>query len=865
MLVERAAQLAVLDAAVEEAVAGHGRLLLVGGEAGVGKTALVGAAAARAAGRIRLLRGVFDNITTPAPLGALVDASAELADLIEAEATNRPALFRRVRDAVSATPTMLVLEDVHWADEATLDLLRFLGRRLDGVPLLIVATYRSDEVVARHPLSLVLGDLAAEAAVSRLAVEALSAAGVADLVAASGDGIDPADLHRRSGGNAFYVTEVLAAPERDVPTTVRDAVLARTMRLSEPGRDILAAAAVLGHPADPLLLAEIAERDPTDVDECADRGLLVTDHDGLTFRHDLARRAVESTVPPGRMLTLHSRALAALRTRGSEDDRRLARHAAAAGERDAASLHSERAAAHAARLGAHREAVRQYRAALRFAGNDIDDLAGRSELLIALSYECYLTGETAEAIAARRKVMELAELAGDLAAVGGHQRWLSRLFWYSGQTVDAHRYGERAVRTLEPFGDSHELGMAYSNKAQLAMLASDLADAVQWGRRALALADRINDREIEMHALNNVGSAMLQFDSALPESEGRRLLTRSLDLALRDDAHEHAARAYTNLASMAVLNREFANAETYLRAGIAYSLDRDLESWTAYMEAFLARTFSEQGRLDDALASVQHLLRRPRLASVTLIVVNAVAGQVAARRGDDPVEWLDHAWELAAATQEAQRLAPVAAVAAEAAWLAGAPPPVEMLDTAWAAVTARPVAWEVAEVGFWRDRAGLPTETTTPLPEPFALMHAGQWRVAARSWQVIGCPIWQAMALGRDDGLDGAREAFELLARVGAPAVWAAIARDRYAAGLAVPRGPRPARAANPAGLTARELDVLRLLADGLSNPAIAETLFLSARTVEHHVSAVLRKLDEPSRGRAVSSAIRQGFIDAPT
>ncbi len=544
----------------------------------------------------------------------------------------------------------------------------------------------------RHPLAVVLGDLATEAAVTRLTVEPLSAAGVAELVAAAGGTVDPATLHERTGGNAFFVTEVLAAPEREVPPTVRDAVLARTLRLSDSARDVLGAAVVLGVPADPLLLAEVALRSTADVDECVAHGLLVGDRDGLGFRHDLARRAVADTLSPGQLIALHRNALAALRARGSEDDRQLARHAGAAGERCAAGGHATRAAARAARFGAHREAVAQYRAALQYLG---DDPAERARLLAELSYECYLIDEPAESLAARRKAMELAELAGDEAAVGLHQRWLSRLSWFLGRNADAERYAERAVRTLEPLGDSHELGMAYSNQSQLAMLAGDDDGAVFWGNRALELAHRIGDREVETHALNNVGTSRLHLGYSV---EARTQLNRSLDLALADDAHEHAARAYTNLGSTAVLARRLPEAEEIIRAGIAYCRERDLDSWDLYMEAQLARALSEHGRHSEAMACAQRVLSRPRVAPVSVIVAGAVAGQVAARLGADPREWLDRAWELAERTGEAQRLVLVAAAEADAAWLAGAPAPVDHLEVAWAASTARPVDWEVGEV-----------------------------------------------------------------------------------------------------------------------------------------------------------------------
>ena len=470
--------------------------------------------------------------------------------------------------------------------------------------------------------------------------------------------------------------------------------------------------------------------------------------------------------------------------------------------------------------------------------------------------------EPAESLAARRKAMELAELAGDEEAVGLHQRWLSRLSWFLGRNADAERYAERAVRTLEPLGDSHELGMAYSNQSQLAMLAGDDDGAVSWGNRALELAHRIGDREVETHALNNVGTSRLHLGYSV---EARTQLNRSLDLALADDAHEHAARAYTNLGSTAVLARRLSEAEEIIRAGIVYCRDRDLDSWDLYMEAQLARALSEHGRHSEAMACAQRVLDRPRVAPVSVIVAGAAAGQVAARLGADPREWLDRAWELAERTGEAQRLVLVAAAEADAAWLAGAPAPVDHLDVAWAASTARPVDWEVGEAAYWRERAGLTADAPIAVPEPFALMRDGRWRAAAQAWQALDCPVWQAISLGREPGLDSARHAMDLLTRLELPVVWAALARDRHAAGQPVPRGPRPARATNPGGLTARELDVLRLLADGMSNPAIAAALFLSARTVEHHVSAVLRKLGQPTRARAVSMAIREGMIDAPS
>jgi DNA-binding NarL/FixJ family response regulator len=145
--------------------------------------------------------------------------------------------------------------------------------------------------------------------------------------------------------------------------------------------------------------------------------------------------------------------------------------------------------------------------------------------------------------------------------------------------------------------------------------------------------------------------------------------------------------------------------------------------------------------------------------------------------------------------------------------------------------------------------------------EPFRLMLAGAWADAADAWTAIGCPLWAALALGASPDADDGRRALAIVDRLGAAGVRRALLRSRSALGVPVPRGPRPSSRANPAGLTARELEVLRLLADGLSNAELAGRLYLSEKTVGHHVSAVLRKLGEPTRSRAVAAALRRGIV----
>ncbi len=425
--------------------------------------------------------------------------------------------------------------------------------------------------------------------------------------------------------------------------------------------------------------------------------------------------------------------------------------------------------------------------------------------------------------------------------------------------AEAERYAVDAIATLEPLGGGHELAMAYSNQAQLRMNADDVEGTTSWGERAIKVARRIGDREAEIHALNNLGTATA---SASDSIEGRQRLAQSLDMALAEDAHEHAARAYTNLGSVHLKNRHFAAADRTLRTGIAYCEDRDLDAWALYMNSWLAHSLAEQGHYTEADECIRAVLGHQRLSPITRITVHAVAGQLAARRGEDGSGHFDDALALAVQTGEAQRLVHAASARAEVAWIDGRTSDIEAeVDHAWFAVVAHTDRWYLGELCWWLACAGAPRTPPVPLPEPFALMVDHAWEKAAQQWRQLGCPLWEALALSASPDLGSARRALEIVDALGAVAVRQALLRERYLQGLPVPRGPRPPSQANPLQLTAREMDVLRLLAEGLSNAEVAGRLFLSEKTVGHHVSAVLRKLGQPTRSRAVAAAIRRGIV----
>jgi DNA-binding CsgD family transcriptional regulator len=837
----------------------RGRLALVGGEAGIGKTALVhafclGLAAAR------VLSGACEALQTARPLGPLVDIAAEtggeLEWLVERGSGPVDVLAALLAELRRRPPTVLVIEDLNRADGATLDLVRLLARRIETVPALVVLTYRDDEVGRTDPLRRALGELP-PGAVTRLQLEPLSECAVADL--ARPYEVDPRELHRLTGGNPFYVTEALAGGGATLPESVRDAVLARAARLPGGARALLDAVAVAPPRAEVWLLEEIAAEELAYVEDGLMSGMLRVHRDGIAFRHEIERVAIEETMPPDRGHELHRRALRALAGPPRRADlARVAHHAEAAGDVEAVLEFAPAAGERAAEFGAHRESAAQFARALRFA----DGLPGgdRARLLERRSYECYLIHAIDEAIEARRLALAEHRARRDRRREGDTRRWLSRLAWFAGENAEAETEARAAIRLLELLPAGPELAMAYSNMAQLRMLAGDVLGTRTWGARAIELAERLGTTDVLVHALNNVGTAEL----AGGAEAGVATLERSLRVAAEAGLEEHVARAHTNLAVAAIETRAFPLGLPHLEAGLEYCRERDLDSWHVYMTGWKARADLDQGRWDDAAASAIAVLERPGVPIASMISPLVVLGRLRARTGrGDAWAPLEEARRLAEPTGELQRVGPVAAARAEAHWLSGRSDLVgPETDAALELAVRTENAWAVGELSAWRRRAGIVEPPPIAPAEPYRLELAGQPEAAARAWAELGCPYEAALARLESDREDELRLAHEELQRLGArPAEGRAarLLRERGARDL--PQGPRPSTRSNPAGLTGRQLEVLDLLADGLRNAQIADRLVLSQKTVDHHVSAILRKLSVGSRTEAAAAAGRLGIV----
>ncbi|WP_419696758.1 ATP-binding protein [Mesorhizobium muleiense] len=867
MLLERESPLEVLLSSERRAAAGHGSTVLLEGEAGIGKTCLLQEFAERADKRCRVLWGGCEALFTPRPLGPLQDM-AQLLDpcvaalLDQAAAPERlfPALLKALQHAEGTT--VLLFEDVHWADNATLDLVKYLGRRISLLRAMLVLSARSDELSAGHPLAYVLGDLATTS-VTRITLGPLSPGAVTVLAEQAGRG-DP-DLYRITEGNPFFVSELLANSEiapGEIPDSIREAVWARLSRLTAGEREVLEMISIVPGSVEPWLIRRLLgiESDAL-VDQCVARGLLRQDDQGaLTFRHELARQATLERLSPSLQRSLHRKVEAAIsELPAAQTTAMLSRrvhHAAGADDGARVLELAPQAAAQAARLGAHREAASHLATALKYVAQAPPAIA--AQLYEDWAYEAGLALLVYDSIIeARHRAIAIWRELGRVDKVAGNLRWLSRLHWRRGEGEQAEQFANQAVREAEKLPPGPELAMAYSTRSQLHMLHYRFDDAIDWGLRAISLADQLREVETRVHALNNVGTALLFTD----RPGGRQRMEESLALALEHGFHDHASRAYTNFAEYAVVVKDFVLAERLLAEGIAFCTRHDLDSAAQYLLGRQAELRMEQGRFREAVTIGQGVMSLERLPIVMHLPALTVLGRVRMRLGDpDGLGLLHKALQEGLPTGEAQRIMPVRMALAEAAWLAGDTCGSHEQLMALAAMELDNFrSWDIGELAVWWKRCGMAGQLQAPIeriPWPRSAEFRGDPSSAATEWIRLGLPYEAALALmqvrGGDEGTALAR-AVAMLEKIEArpAAVMTRKLARQMGVGDQLPkirRGPYAASRHHPLGLTQHEQQVLVLIAEGKSNKEVARSLSRSPRTIEHQVSSVLSKFNAANR-----------------
>ena len=860
-LVEREAALHALDHGLREVGNGGGRIVLIAGEAGIGKTSLL-RAFAHAHPNTPLWWGACDALQTPHPLAPLLDIAREakprFADHLNGP---RPALFDAVLDELrlAPAPVIVVVEDAHWADDATLDWLKFLGRRIERTRAMLLISYRDDEVTAAHPLRPVLGELPPEAR-TRLDLPRLTPAGVGELARRLGSSAE--GVYQATRGNAFFVIEMLRdtlVPRAAVPRSVQDVVLARYARLPASVQALLQTVAVVPGRAERWLVDALLTPSLQDVEAALASGLLLAEGSTLSYRHELGRIAVEASITAPTAQGLHARVLAALAAPEREAaPARLVHHAVAADDRDGVTRHAPRAAEEATLRGAYREAGRQWRIALQL-GRPHDD-AQLLQWLDRFAQMAEVNAWTTESIDAMCRLETKCRELGDLAASAMHLARQAGPLSALLRHLDASAVVAQAVARVDALPASGAKAHVWSMQCYQSMLDRDYALSIHWGRQAIEMATAVNEPSALNRALLCTGAALLFVDIAA----GREML-----LALGERRRQASELQGTTVVLSMIGSgcgelMHLAEAEGYLSECVALCEARDWQH--DYSRAWLALCRLGHGRWADAAADAELVLRRvPQAVMSRLMAVLALA-RVRLRRGDPGAEaLLDEARTMAKASATLQRLAPTACARAEAAFERGDKAAVVLeVDRALPLARVKGHPWFVGELSYWLWRVGAIAPAAEGCAEPYALEMAGHWREAAGAWQTLGCPFERARALGLGDAA-AQQEALAAFEALGAsPAADALRRRLREAGVRGVARGARESTRRHPCGLTGAEMKVLALMAEGLRNADIAARLHRSVRTVDHHVAGVLAKLGVDSRQAAVRRAEQEGWLVDP-
>ena len=824
-LLEREHLLAALTDYAREARAGEGRLVLVSGEAGIGKSALVEGFAAQY-GAARWVSGACDGLFTPRPLGPLFDIAEQLGgELLDACRidVSRDTLFalllKQLHDPGELT--VVCIEDVHWADESTLDLLRFLGRRMRSIAALLIVTYRDDALAADDSLRIVVGELGTDRATRRVSVPRLSERAVATL-AEFGDA-DPGEVYRLTGGNPFFVTEMIQRGAAGLPTSARDAVLSRVARLSSAAQHAIEVAALVGTKVDPQVLDGCAVA-PRGLDELVGSGVLLSTADTLRFRHEITRLAVEENIPAHRRVVIHAQLLESLRRAGVTDEARLAFHADGAGDRRAVLQYAPSAGARASALGAHREAAAQYERALRHAG-------GSEPILLARLYDC-LARESSlidrwEMVAdAAGHALELWRDIGDRARQSATAVLLTRTMWRLCRGAESHAYATFAVTTAATLGPSPELARALVAMAAAHMHSGDDELALERVRRAVELAEQLDLADVLSDGLDTEACVLF-----LQRRDWSPTMLRALQVALAADVVDQAGRAYANLTELHYTVNDFVQADAFFAEGVLYCDEHDVATFGTCLRSVHAKSLFDRGHWRRAADMCRKLLATGASPSNRMMPLWTL-GRILARRGDHEAwQVIDEAVSIADQSGDPELVGKSYLVRAEAHWLDGRiDDAVRDIDVA-AAIATVTDAWTRGDIASWQRRlAALETEVGDGLAEPYARQLKNEFRAATKMWDDLNRPYEAAITL-LDSGADASlREALERFEALGADAATTLTRKEMRRRGMrAVPTGAHRTTRSHPAGLTRREREVLDLICAGHTNGEISELLVISS------------------------------------
>jgi len=943
-LVGRDAERERLSRAVEDATAGGGSIVLLAGEAGVGKSRLAEEVAAGCPPPV--LRGAAAEGAS-VPYGPIVAAlrsylRAEPAGLEEcgtlrphlalllpelgepAAESDRPTIFEAVRCAFARIaddgPATVILDDLHWSDEATLELLAALASPLREMPLAIVAAYRSDGLPRDHRLRWLRNELRRDGSLEEVVLEPLdeeqTAALLGELLPAPPSPALARTIYDRTGGSPFFVKELVAAllgkgslqagkrglelvegEEEPVPETVRDAILIGLADLSEPGRTAAEVAAVAGDPVDLALAARLSSE--AGLTEATEHGLIVEEGDGRgRFRHALAHEALYAEVPWLRRRDLHRRFAEALEA-GDAAAIEVATHWRGAGETAKAREALVRATRESEALRAHRDAANAAHAALELwpEGEEED---GRIATLERYAACAELGGLLAEAAKAWRELAAIRSARGEQLGFAEAQRRLSSVSQLKGEreaAFAARRLAADAFVAAERPAEAAAERLAMANHRRAG---ADYGEAIELAEAAIGDAEAADRLDLRARALGQLGVAQAKGGDY---SGGLETVRSGLTLALERDMTPVAAELYQRLSLVLYDSADYRRAEEALDAALGLChRDGDLNTELACVTCLiyvlrergewrraeeLGRELIERGEaiwvaegligaiqaFEGKLGSARRLLTSSRVSSSAVghynMFMDSTTGLARVAAGEGALdEAAEHCRTLLARWEESEdHHYAVWGLRWAAVFFAGQGDR-DGLHACTAALT------RMASDGGHDDSLAALAQAIgeAALLDGDAETAADQLCRAAGLYRELGLPfecaqvearagVALAAAGEREQGLERLGEAYRTARRLGARPLAAEAAQEVAALGDSVAKrlGKRAAAGEAEAQLTRRELEVLRHVAVGRTNREIAQELFLSPRTVDMHVRNILRKLECRSR---VEAAHRAGELD---
>ncbi len=864
VLLERENELSLLKKIADDCVNQQSSIVSIQGEAGIGKSSLVNHFLDALGNDFCICRGFCESLFTPRPFGPVYDMRSELViDFPDSmDQDNKSVVFESFRKAIQskARPVVLLFEDVHWADEATLDLIKFLGRRIEQFQCLLILTYRDNELGKTHPLTRVLAELASKK-LQRVNVAPLSKEVVLEL-AANYD-LSGERLYHLTKGNPFFVFTLLKSKSLEVSENLRDFIISGLYNVSSSEREILKLISLFPQKTEVETLGTISTI--TDVSDCIDslvaKEFIQTDGIDIYFRHDLVRLAIYDSIYPIEKLNYHKKILSAILENSNSKIvlSNIVHHAIKSRNLQVIQKYAPKAALEASKWGAHIQAFNLYKIAIE----NIQDkyTEAHAELLEAFSYECYLTNHMSEGIKAAQSLIDIWSEVDPLKT-GNAYMLSSRLYWFSGQGDKALLHGKKAIEILENCApESVFLANSYAHYGHILTISFSLRQAYKWNNRTLDLSKTIEESNVNTFARSN--NALLDIHNSLETyRNGLNNLKKSLNAAIDIKDQGLVGRIYVNLYFNYVLTGNIDVAQQIIGEIKKFFIDNDLDLFFYVIKSLESLMYRFKGDWPMALEIADDTLQSRHDNHYTSFAATFNKSIIMARVGDaNALSFLSKGCELALQSRTYQFAVPMATAVLEYEWIVGEEfPDRSIIDFSLEMTKTHDSIWYDGLFNYWLEKRGMRPITKVGWTTSELSKYHSDLKETMSIWSMT-IPYYKALQLCDGDNNDK-KKAFDLLQGLGAKSTIKRLKKQLRAQGVKqIPRGIRPSTKNNPEQLTNRQLEILNLLKEGLTNVEIGDKLFISSKTVDNHVSAVLERLNAESRAKAVLIAREKGII----